>query len=130
MIRALLCTAALTVALTAAHAEAGGFKLKFGGGKHGISWNHGKHHNNHHHYRHKVRRYHAPAAKCYYQVCFHCDAWGYKKYEVFDCLSEARAFAHRLEHRGYYVTITKTCSPYPSGHKIYKPLHNHHHWLP
>ena len=128
MFRTLLCTAVLTaVAMTAAHAEAGKFSIKFGGGhgNHGFNWNHNKHHNHHHH---KYHYHYKPAVKCYYQVCFTCDAWGYKKHEVFTCPHEAQAYAYQLQKYGYWVSVSKTCTPYPAGHIIYK--HGHNHWLP
>ena len=133
MFRTLLCTAALTVvALTASQADAGKFNIRFGGGgggnhgNHGFHWNKFKHHNYHNHYRHKA--YHAPVVTCYYQVCFTCDAWNYKRHERFTCPQEAQAYALQLEKYGYWTSISKTCHPYPAGHIIYKNGHNH--WLP
>ena len=132
MFRTLLCTAALAVAFTAASAEAGKFKINFGGGgggHKGIQWNIGKHHGHHNHYRHNhYHKVYKPVVKCYYQVCFYHEAWGYKKHEVFTCLHDAEAFAYKMRHLGYWAAISKTCTPYPSGHIIYNPGHNT--WLP
>lgn len=142
MFRTLLCTVALTIALTAAHAEAGGFKFSIGGGNKGHNnHHHNNHHNNHHfnnhhnnyHHNHYPKVYHAPVVKkCYYQVCFYHASWGYKKHERFTCLHDAQAFAHQLQHNGYYTSISKTCTPYASGHIIYNHGHGHIHnsWMP
>ena len=137
MFRTLLCTAALTIALTAAHAEAGGFKINIGGGNHkgnhGINWNIGhnnNHHHNNYHYNKYPQVYHAPVVKCYYQVCFYHPSWCYKKHEPFTCLHDAEVFAHQMQLNGYYTSISKTCTPYASGHIIYNHGHIHNSWLP
>ena len=137
MIRTLICTAALTIiALTTAHAEAGKFKINFGGGgkgHHGISFGHNKHHNNYHHNKYRHNHYHKvykPAVTCYYQVCFYHESWGYKKHERFTCQHDAEAFAHKMSHLGYWTSVSKTCTPYPSGHIIYNHGHIHNKWLP
>ena len=135
MIRTLLCTVALTIAFSATHADAGGFKFSIGGGgkggHRGINWNIGKHHGHHnyHHHNH-YRKVYKPVVKCYYQVCFYHASWGYKKHERFTCLQDAQAFADQLHHNGYYTSISKTCTPYASGHIIYNHGHIHNSWLP
>ena len=132
MFRTLICTAALAVAFTAAHAEAGKFKFNIGGGGKGINWNIGKHHghHNHHHKYHHHYKVYKPAVKCYYQVCFYHDSWGYKKHEVFHCLKDAEVFAYQMSRNGYWTSISKTCTPYPSGHIIYNKGHIHNAWMP
>ncbi len=130
MFRIILCTAALTIAATAANAEAG--KFSFGGGgshsNHNHNWNH-----NHHHHHNYHRTYHAPVVKCYYQVCFYNADWAYKQHKVFNYLHEAQAYAHSLQHHGYYASVSKTCTPYYAGPRLIVPHHApvvHNAWLP
>lgn len=130
MFRALLCTAVLTVALTAAHAEAG--KFSFGGGSHSNRnnhWNRNYRHNYSHNYRHTYR---SPVVKCYYQVCFYQADWTYKQHRVFTHLHDAQAFARQYQSHGHYASVSKTYSPYYNGPRLlvapHAPAHNA--WLP
>ena len=112
MIRAILCTLTLIVALTAASAQAGGFKFKLGGGhKNGI-----KFHWNGHHKRH-YRKHHAPVVRtpCYYQVCYYAPNWNSKKHEVFSSLHEAQVFAAKVRHLGYIASVSKYDPHYNTG---------------
>lgn len=127
MFRALLCTAALTLALTASHAEAGKFSIHLGGGGNhsGISFN--NHHNNNHCYNNNCHRYppvyHAPVVTCYYQVCYFHPDWVYKQHKCFTCLHDAQAFAYQVQLSGCYASISKTCTPYYAGPQLLVPGH-------
>ena len=138
MLRTLICTATLIIIATAAQVEAGGFKVKFGGGNSHHKNHHHNHHKNHHHNYHKhnyhygyqkhyVKPYHAPVQ--YYQVCYHCDAWGYHKYHAFTCPKQAAAYVVQLQAAGYYAEVAPTHDPYANGHIIYKQ-EQYNHWMP
>ena len=147
MYRTVLCTALVAIAMTAAQAEAGKFKFKFGGG-HNNHGNHGGHnhhnnnhkyhgfwhnnHHNHHHHNHHVKVYRAPVVKCYYQVCFYADHWTYKQHKTFSTLHAAEVFAHDLKHAGYHVSISKSCHAHYTGPQLLVPKHLdiHHAWMP
>jgi hypothetical protein len=148
MFRIILCTAALTIAATAANADAGKFSFG-GGGNHGghnhSNHNHNNHSNHHHHNNHHQHNYHhnhhnhhnhyvAPVVRCYYQVCFYNADWAYKQHKVFNYLHEAQAYAHSLQLHGYYASVSKTHSPYYGGPRLIVPHHHapvvHNAWLP
>jgi hypothetical protein len=120
MFRTILLAAALAVA-TAASAQAGGFQIKIGGGSHHKQGFGGHKQNNYGKCHvdtygvHKIEQhYHKPLvhATCYYKVCYTKPCWDYTKHKIFDCLSEAKHFAHELEHYGLNVKISKVYSPY------------------
>ncbi len=125
MIRAILCTLALTVALTAANAQAGKFKFSFGGGGHS-NQNQNFHHNHHNYqqnYQHH-KQYHAPVVvtPCYYQVCYTHPAGTFQKHEIFPSLYEAQNFAAKVQHLGYLATVSKYHPPQAAAVG--------HNWLP
>ena len=137
MLRNIICTATLIVIAAAAQVDAGGFKVNFGGGNHRNN-NHNSHHNNNYnkyqqntyHYGYQqqhVQPYHAPVQ--YYQVCYHCDAWGYHKYQSFTCPIQAAAYVAELQGAGYYAVVAPTYQPYANGHIIYKQQ-QYNHWMP
>jgi hypothetical protein len=115
MIRDLLATVALSVALTAAGAHAGDFKINFGGGQKNFGkQNYGSCHVDTHRVHKLEQHYHKPLTHvtCYYKVCYKKPCWDYTKHKIFDCLSEAKHFAYELESYGLEVRISKVHSPY------------------